>query len=624
MATEPDADGRRRLPRGRLAVAVLLPVLLVLVWAAVAAVQARDHLLAARDTLNAELAGNSPSQEDRLDALQSSLATAGDRARAARRLLRHPAPALLARVPVLGRSLAAERDVAEAAAAALTAGERLAPLVRDVQVQGGGVDMRVLDRLAVALSEAAEQVRGPSRDLGRAPVGLTPRAVQDAVAEARGPLADLPSALERAAAGVRAGAGLLGAEGPRSIVLAVMNNAELRGAGGYASSFTVLSTDQGRIAVAPFQDTNEVFDPAQSAVRVPAPADYRERWGPLLADTTLGKNALMSAHVPSSASVLCEAVRQRVPAGCDAVVLLDVPALAELITLTGPVRLPDGSAVGGQDLVRELLVDVYAEIGAGDDSGEVRRRALRAAADEALTAVLAGGLTGVDALQVLVRAAQGRHLSVWSAQAQEQQGLVMAGLAGSADPGPDDLALAAVNQLGASKLDYYVDREVAVSAVVGRDSARVTSTVALSLDLPDALPAYVVGASGGRLVGLLDIGVGAGATVLLVEQDGQPVETTLQQEAGGGRVPFAIDLADGSRSTWTITYEVPVEDGRYRLQLVPQPLASDAELTLSIDPEPGLELRDGPVRRSGPFTSSQTVEVRADAPSWWSRPVELG
>ena len=623
MAVEPAPAPRGRLPRRGVVVAVLLPLLLVLVWAVVAALQAREHLLTARESLR-DLQQDERSAHARLDALQDDLATAGERARAARRLLRHPAPALVARVPVLGRSLAAERDVAEAAAAALTVGEGLVPLVRDVQVEGGAVDVQLLDRLAVALADAADRVREPSGDLARTPVGLTPQAVQDAVAEARAGLADLPATLERAAAGVRAGAGLLGADGPRSIVLAVMNNAELRGAGGYASSFTVLRTDQGRVQVPPFQDVNEVFDPAESAVRVPAPEDYRERWGPLLADTTLGKNALMSAHVPSSASVLCEAVRQRVPDGCDAVVLLDVPALAELITLTGPVRLPDGSAVGGDDLVRELLVDAYAEVGVGDDSGAVRRRALRVAADEALAGVLRGGLTGVDAVQVLARAAQGRHLSVWSSRPQEQEGLVRAGLAGSVDPGDGDLALVAVNQLGASKLDYYVDREVAVSAVVGRDSARVTSAVSLSLDVPEGLPDYVLGRSGGRLVGLLDVGMGRDADVLVVEQDGRPVDAELQQEAGGGRVRLAFDLADGSRSTWTVTYEVPVRDGDYRLQLVPQPLARDAELTLRIDAEPGLELRGGPVRRSGAFTSTQTVRVRAAAPSWWDRPVELG
>ena len=617
---------RARVTRRVVLVVLLGGLVLLLGAAAGAALQARSELLAARDGLKAAQDGTGSGASDgaRLNEVTDAVAAAAADARDARRLMRGPAPALLARVPVLGRSLAAERDVAEAAAAALTAAERLVPLVRDLQVDGGSVDLARVEALSVALGEAAETVRRPVEQLDRSPLGLTPAPVGDAVREARGPLSGLADALDRGAAGSAAAAGLLGADGPRSLVVAVMNNAELRGAGGYASSFTVLRAEGGQITLAPFQDTNEVFDPPESAVRVDAPEQFARRWGPLLADTTLGKNALVSAHAPDSAEVLCAAVRLRVEAGCDGVVLIDVPALADLITLTGPVQLPDGTTIGGGDLVRELLVDAYAELAAADDSGEQRRRALRTAADDGLARVLSGGLTGVDALRALTGAARGRHLAVWSADDAEQRRLVEAGVAGAADPAGADLGLVAMNQFGASKLDFYADRRLTLEAVVGPDSARVISTVSLALDTPDGLPPYVVGSSQGRLVGVLDVGIGAGATVVSVERDGQPLPVSVLDEAGGRRVPLVVDVADGAQTTWQVVYDVPVEDGRYRLRLLPQPLAHDAHLDLRIEAADGLELDGGPVTRSGPLDAAATVEVRAQAPSWWERPVRLG
>lgn len=594
---------RRR--RTRIVLLVLLPLLILTAWGATAAVLARDHLLQARDGLTG-LGGSGALDQP---AVELAVAAAREDARRARDLLAQPGPALLARVPVLGRSLAAERSAAAAASALLDAASRLLPVIAEVGGQPGSPDLRALARLRTELLDAAQDVRGPLVDLRTTPLGLTPGPVRRAVLEARTRTDGAEDLLARAADGVGALSGILGAEGPRSVLVAVMNNAELRGAGGYASSIAVLRTDRGTVTIGAFQDTNDFTARPKQAVRVPAPPDFTRRYGRFLADSTLWKNVLMSPDVPASAQVACNVAKVAPGVACDAVLLLDVPALARLATLTGPVRLPSGELLEGDELLRGLLVDAYEGVQENKEQ-QARRAGLRAAADRALADLVARPLGGLEATKVLVEAARGRHLAVWSARPAEQSALVRAGVAGSADPAGDDLNLVAVNQLSAAKLDYYMRREVGVSAVVGRRRATVTQRVRLELEMPAGLTEYVTGVYDERFFGLLELAVARDAEVFSVRRDGVAVEHTLVPDTGSQRVVFNAVVDNHSSAQWEVVYAVPVRDGAYRLELLPQPLARDARLELDVRAADGLRLEGGRVTVNGDYTRARSVRVR--------------
>lgn len=595
--------------RRRLLVASLPLVVLgaLLAWALVCALQARTLLLDAAAGLES-VAGEGLDEVEDIQDLQARVARAHDQAERARDLMLQPAPALLARVPVLGRTLAAERDTARAAASVLEVADRALPLVNEVALQGGATDVALLARLADELDRGAVQARTAQDVLAGIELGLTPASVGEAVGTARSGLEGLDGRLGSAAAVVRAARGLLGGDAPRTIVVAVMNNAELRGAGGYASSVALVRTDGGEVDVGPLQDTNDVDDEAEDATRVPAPADVQRRFGPYFADTTTWKNVLMSADGPSSASTLCEVVKVSLQAPCDGVVLLDVPTLADLMQLRGPVTLPSGEQVAGDDLVRGLLVDSYD---VADNRQSARRDALLLAADAAVDQLFEGGLGGVELLRVVRDAAAGRHLQVWSAVEQEQRALLEVGATGSADPAGDDLGLVVLNQFSVSKLDYWVDREVALSAVVGPDTATVTQEVTLAMDYPDGLSTYVTGTRGGRLLGLLEVAVAQDAQVREVLRDGQPVDHRLDTDTGSQRVVLQADVGNRESVTWTVVYEVPLSDGTYRVRLLPQPLVRDARLRLSVSAAPGYALVEGSVASDEPFADASVVEAVA-------------
>jgi hypothetical protein len=590
----------------------------VLVLVVVAAWGARNAYLAARHLQDARavLTGLQDAPLDqagpRVDAALVSVDRAGD-------LLSGPSVSVLRWVPVLGRSIKAERAVARAAASTLLGVSVLTEAAPGLKTPGG-LDVAALRDVADRLDPLAEQARQDVQGLPTVRTAWTPRPVGNAVVEAHRELSRVIRLLDSAAEGADLMAGLLGEERPRHVLVALGNNAELRGTGGYVSTFATGRIESGRITLAPFRDVDSVRDDPSTARKVPAPAEYVEDFGPFLADTTLFREWTMSPDVPDAASVAAAAAGELLGLTPDLVVLLDVPALTGIVQLAdATVSLPDGATVPADRLTEALLVDAYANAGASGDAQQQRRADLRAAAGSTAASLLTGGQSPEAVLRELVRLARGRHLAVWSSDRAEQRALEELGAAGSADPEGDDLALISVNNINANKLDYYVDRRVEVEVEVGRDRAEVIQRVSLDNRAPADLVPYVAGvAEPGTVVERVELSIAQAAEFRSFRRDGEMTTGELRRGAERARFHTFVELSRGQSVQLELRYSVPITNGQYRLRLLPQPLARDAALRVDVHAAPGLSLRsvgpgsaDGPVEREGPWTGTEVLSVVA-------------
>ena len=57
-------------------------------------------------------------------------------------------------------------------------------------------------------------------------------------------------------------------------------------------------------------------------------------------------------------------------------------------------------------------------------------------------------------------------------------------------------------------------------------------------------------------------------------------------------IGFLADIARGQTSTWTMTYNVPLPDGVYRLDVIPQPVANTSTLRVTVTADPGHQLEN--------------------------------
>lgn len=615
----PSGPRRRRWRRRRVILATVGA--LVLVWAGwtVACALVAAHRL---DAVRHELTGLIHQQSGDRTLLQHQLVREREVARSAAALVGQPAPWLAGQLPVLGRSVDAERTVAQTAAAALDAGLAVLQATDDLGTGHGGADIARMRSAAAALGAAEDGLAPHLRRLAALDTGWTPPPVTDGVRTARDQLLGLGEELRRARSALLALSGMLGGDGRRTVLVGLMNNAELRGAGGLLSAYAVGSADGGRLDLGPFRDVDAVSQPPARARAVPAPADYRAAYGPYLANTTLWKNVTMSPHGDDSAAVLAAVTGESLGIHPDEVLLLDVPAAAAIVSATGPVTI-DGRQVTGAELTRALLVDAYGDGSLSSAQQARRRRVLTEAASQAFERVSGNATPTPALLRALADAADGRHLLLWSDRTDEEARLLDARVAGAVRPDGGDVVMPVTNNLGdrpseGNKLDYYVDRSVDVDVRLRPDSATVTQTLTLHNDAPSGLGPYVEGlAHPGRVDELLSFDVAADATLLGLSRDGRPADVTVSHPSGSTRLTTAFDLVRGATTTYRLVYRLPVTGGRYTLALVPQALARPATLHLHVAAVGGelgvtrgvAQPRGGAVDVRGPWTSARQVVV---------------
>ena len=596
----------------------------VVVWTVIAAERAAGDLRAARADVHRLSSGAAP---DRV-ALERALNRDLIRVRDARAMLHQPGPIVFGWLPVIGRNINAERVVADASVSVVQAGLTLSQTTRGLSDGNGGVDLQHLRTAADALDAAWRRMAPALRRLARQPVAWTLPPVSDGMRQARNQLLDFGNTVDHAAVGLHALVGVLGGNGPRTVTVVLMNNAELRGAGGLPSAFATGTVANGHMQLSPFRDVNTVAQPPGAARRVAAPEEYRSAYGAYLADTTLWKNTTMSPQGPDTASVLAAVSAASLHVPADVVVLCDVPAAAAVISATGPVTV-DGESVTGDELTRRLLVDAYGDGSLSPAKQQRRRQVLDDAASEAFSRIRQQASSTPALLQALARSVAGRHLVVWSSRPAEEAQLIAAGAAGAVRPQGGDLAMVTINNLGDSplvgnKLDYYMHRSLTVDVRLHAHRAEVTQTLVLRNSAPTGLGPYVEGVRHpGDVRELLTMAAAPDATLESFTKDGQPADVQTGAADGGRAVTTLLELSRGATTTYQLSYSVPVRD-RYNLTLVPQPLAQPAELHLhisAVDSELGVvsgadQPRHSTIDDVGGWDSLQTVSIPVHSYGW--------
>jgi hypothetical protein len=121
----------------------------------------------------------------------------------------------------------------------------------------------------------------------------------------------------------------------------------------------------------------------------------------------------------------------------------------------------------------------------------------------------------------------------------------------------------------------------------------------------------------GTVTELLTMEAAGNATLTSFTRDGTPADTQVDHDGGATRLTTVLRLPRGAVTTYRLTYTVPVEDGRYRLMLVPQALARPADLHVHVHVVDGTlgvssgidQPRNGTIDTSGPWDSSRDVVI---------------
>jgi hypothetical protein len=369
-------------------------------------------------------------------------------------------------------------------------------------------------------------------------------------------------------------------------------------------------------------------------VKVPSSPDFERRFGRYGADTTLWVNSTMSPDVTDVAKVTSEIARRRTGERFDGVMFVDPIGLTALVDGDAQLSTEGGVTLPAEELPAYVMSDAYAELGGLSPE---RESSLVELGHDVFSIAIDEGFASIEDLSRLSGALGGGHLRVVSLHADEARSLEKLGVTGRPPSPSSDGLLVTAQNTGADKLDYWTRRTIDHRCTIRSEEAWCSTEVSLVNRAPDGLRRYVAGRPYGVLHNFLEVYVPRGAEVREANVDGQAAEVLLENDGGYTSVGTSIDLPRGERTAFMVRYRLPL-DGSYSLAATPQPLATDAELTVALVVPNGWVV-SGPDRSSlgdldfrGPLDSTLTFTAAPDGrpglsgawarlSRWWSEPV---
>lgn len=377
---------------------------------------------------------------------------------------------------------------------------------------------------------------------------------------------------------------LLGRENRRTYLVLLLNNAELRGAGGLLSGVGTVEVDGGRIRLGGFRSVHDLQDDPPRPVR--APREYERRFGVFDANTTLWLNTSYSPDVPDVAVVASRLYRLKTGQSTDGAVVIDPRGVAALLPSDEDIDLP---GMGLEVPVEESTDFIYSDAYEIFTDQETRRDAVLAFGTAAFEEVLEDGLGGEEVLRDLADAMGGGHLRFISFDGREKRVLDDLGATGELSLQNENAhgLLVTVQNFGGgnrqgNKLDFWARRSISHECEIDKDDPfPCVTTTTLANRAPRGLPTYVAGRDG-VLRSYLETYIPADSRLISVDMDGEPVQVRTEEQAGRTSVAAFVRVPRGERTRVRVAYELPPADPRFDLIVDPQPLTHDARLEVRL------------------------------------------
>ncbi|MEX0847397.1 MAG: DUF4012 domain-containing protein [Ilumatobacteraceae bacterium] len=421
---------------------------------------------------------------------------------------------------------------------------------------------------------------------------------------------------------------MLGRDAPRRYFVAFTTPVEVRGLGGFMGNWAEVTIDEGAISFTGFGRHTDLNRGGRQPKTITGPADFLATWGDRgfrqpngSGRPNIWSDITMSPNFPSVAHVMAELYSQSGGGGdVDGVFAMDVDTVAALMSITGPVEVPQANlTVTPENAAEYLLHDQYIALENVPDRIDALEVVARTTMERLLTSELP---SPADLATLLAPFLEQGRLVGWSAHPNEQAMMHSLGMDGALPvAGSGDAMAVALNNAGNSKIDYYLDGTVRYDLATAATNAaatspgevRATTTLELVNGAPVAgEPNYVIGNSYGLPPGTSSLYVTVytalpvqGATV-----DGLAVPVKTSVEADLHAASLLVRMPSGGSTTIVVTSSGAVGD----------PIAYTSCVTLrtppTVRPMPVTVTIDGAPATGSPVTDagSAVLERRRGCP----------
>ena len=472
-----------------------------------------------------------------------------------------------------------------------------AALSPDRLIEGTKINLKLLREEEPRLNElsaAAAELNDQAQSIAD-PAYLS--LIRTARAELQDQISRLAKVLSDAAIAAELAPSMLGADGPRTYLVALQNNAEARGTGGLLGGFGILVFNNGTPTV-PGLATNTSLG-GQSA-KVDLGPEFNASYGWTNPYTDF-RNSNLSPHFPYAAQIwksMWDENVSPVDKPVDGVIAIDPVALSYILGAIGPVALPDGETVTRDNVVELMESAAYVKYPTEQES-LARKKYLQGVAEAVVKKATSGGIPPRKLLDALAEAVSERRIAVWSSIPAEQTLLEKTPLAHQV---PDDAApfvAVVINNLAGNKMDYYLRRQIEYAADSCQgDTRNSTVTITLENTAPDIpLPEYVAGSEGlakdlklevpkGTMIDSVRLIATKGAKLVSVTANGKKTPANVGRERGHPSFEVQVAIPRGQSGQLVFQLSEPTAPGSPRVPI--QPLIDNPNVAISVPecPEP--------------------------------------
>jgi len=387
--------------------------------------------------------------------------------------------------------------------------------------------------------------------------------------------AEIAGLFSNTALAARLAPSMMGADGPRTYLMAFQTNAEARGTGGLLGGFGVLRFDNGKPTVDTLAPNTEL---AGATAAIDLGPEFNELYGWANAYTDF-RNSNLSSHFPYAAQIWKSMWERQSRLTVDGVIAMDPVALSYVLGAIGPVTMPDGEVITQDNVVE--LTESTAYVRFPTDQA-ARKKYLQDIANQVVLKLTGRVESPRKLLDALGRAASERRIAVWSASPADQAILEETPLAHAIPEDPAPYAEVIINNLAGNKMDYYLVREIEYAAD-GCDGDMRNSTITVRLtntatDKP--LPDYVAGTLGlvpglplkvpkGTMVTSVRLLATKGAKLLGVTSSGKQLPAVIKMERDRPTFEVQVVIPPGQSGELNFRLSEPTAPGQPRVPIQP-------------------------------------------------------
>lgn len=285
---------------------------------------------------------------------------------------------------------------------------------------------------------------------------------------------------------VKASSWLAGADAPKRYMIAFQNSAEARGTGGILGAFAIVEMNKGAFTVIRTGSNAVLYSLTNVPVKVPT--EFIKLYGK---NPAILQNSNLSPHFPYGAEIWMGLWKKQFGEQLDGVIAVDPSALSYVLRATGPITLKSGEVITSENVVAETLQKAYKRYETNNDA---RKQYLVDIMNAAASKIISGDYSKIEMAKAIKRGLIENRILLYSRDQEAQKELSTVRLGGFLSKDPNNEYRAVIQNIDASKLDYYLKRSVVVETKSCKNTQQTQVRVKLTNTLKSGkgLPAYVL------------------------------------------------------------------------------------------------------------------------------------